>query len=47
MEHVLYMNTQKEILSIAKNIGFILHSKIDMVKCHNENQYLYVLKKVN
>lgn len=46
-ENVLYMNTQKEILSIAKNIGFILHSKIDMVKCHNENQYLYVLKKVN
>ena len=32
-EHILYMPTQKYILSLAKDIGFILHSKNSMIKC--------------
>jgi len=46
-EHNFYMPTQKEILSMAKDQGFILVSKIDMVKCQYSQQYLYVLQKPN
>lgn len=46
-EHKLYMPTQKEILSFAKQIGFIMEAKIDMVHCQYEYQYIYVLKKPN
>jgi len=45
--HVLYMDTQKNILSIAKNTGFILHGKIDMVTCMYGYQYIYILQKPN
>jgi len=41
----LYMEPQKKILTFAKQVGFILHSKVDMVKCQYESQYLYVLQK--
>lgn len=44
-EHTLYMNSQKNILSMAKSAGFILHSKIDMIECQHDNNYLYILKK--
>ncbi|MBN20757.1 MAG: hypothetical protein CL678_05650 [Bdellovibrionaceae bacterium] len=44
-KHKLHMETQKHILSIAKNIGFILHGKIDMVSTQYQYQYLYVLYK--
>ena len=43
--HKLYMETQKHILSIAKNIGFILQGKIDMITAQYQNQYLYLLYK--
>tara|TARA_B100000989_G_C19433916_1_gene424282 strand:- start:41 stop:976 length:936 start_codon:yes stop_codon:yes gene_type:complete len=43
--HKLYMEPQKHILSIAKNIGFILKGKIDMVSTQYHNQYLYLLYK--
>ena len=39
------METQKHILSIAKNIGFILQGKIDMVTTQYQYQYLYLLYK--
>ena len=39
------MDTQKDILGIAKNIGFILQGKIDMLRCQYQYQYLYVLYK--
>ena len=45
--HVLHMDTQKNILGIAKNTGFILHGKIDMVMCQYEYQYIYILQKPN
>ena len=44
-KHKLYMETQKQILSIAKNIGFILQGKIDMVTTQYQYQYLYLLYK--
>jgi SAM-dependent methyltransferase len=44
-EHKLYMLTQAEILDIAKETGFIIHSKIDLLKCQYENQYVYILEK--
>jgi len=44
-KHTLFMDTQKNILSLAKSVGFILQGKIDMVSCNYEYQYLYVLKK--
>jgi hypothetical protein len=39
------MEKQKDILALAKSVGFILEGKIDMTKCAYEYQYLYVLKK--
>jgi ubiquinone/menaquinone biosynthesis C-methylase UbiE len=44
-EHTLYMEKQKDILSLAKSVGFILQGKIDMQSCSYEYQYLYVLRK--
>jgi SAM-dependent methyltransferase len=44
-EHQLYMNTQSDILDIAKSVGFILDSKIDLMKCQYDSQYIYVLQK--
>ena len=44
-KHKLYMDTQKHILSIAKNIGFILQGKIDMVTAQYQYQYMYLLYK--
>jgi len=44
-EHQLYMLTQAEILDIAKSAGFIIDSKIDMVDCQYDSQYIYILQK--
>lgn len=44
-EHMLYMESQRDILTKAKSTGFIMHSKIDMVNCQYEYQYLYFLQK--
>jgi ubiquinone/menaquinone biosynthesis C-methylase UbiE len=44
-EHTLYMEKQKDILSKAKKIGFILQGKVDMTQVQYEYQYLYFLKK--
>ena len=43
--HKMYMPTQRYILSIAKELGFILKGKIDLVPVQYEYQYLYVLYK--
>jgi ubiquinone/menaquinone biosynthesis C-methylase UbiE len=44
-EHQLYMNTQSDILDIAKSVGFIIDSKIDLLNCQYDSQYIYVLQK--
>jgi SAM-dependent methyltransferase len=43
--HEFYMPTQKEILSYAKDSGFNLLGKIDMVTTQYEYQYIYLLQK--
>ena len=43
--HKMYMPTQRYILSLAKETGFILKGKIDMVPVQYEYQYLYILYK--
>ena len=43
--HTLFMPTQKYILSLAKDVGFILLGKIDMVGAQYEYQYIYILQK--
>lgn len=45
--HEFYMPTQKEILSMAKDSGFNLLGKIDMVTAQYEYQYIYILQKPN
>jgi SAM-dependent methyltransferase len=44
-EHHLYMSTQAEILDIAKSVGFIIDSKIDLLDCQYDSQYIYILQK--
>jgi SAM-dependent methyltransferase len=46
-KHTLYMPKQTQIISMAKNIGFILHAKIDMKECGWDDQYIYILQKPN
>ena len=43
--HTFYIPTQKYILSLAKDVGFILLGKIDMISVQYEYQYLYILQK--
>lgn len=44
-EHILHMPKIENILSIAKNVGFIVSKQIDMSQCNYENQYIYILQK--
>ena len=44
-EHKLYMLTQAEILDIAKSVGFIIETKIDLLPCQYDSQYIYVMQK--
>ena len=43
--HKLYMPSQKSTLSIAKECGFTIIHKTDMVSVQYEYQYLYYLQK--
>lgn len=43
--HTLYMDTQRHILSLAKDVGFSLLGKIDLNIIQYEYNYLYILKK--
>ena len=44
-EHTFYMEPQEEILNQAKDAGFLLESKIDLISVSYEYQYLYILTK--
>tara|TARA_Y100000992_G_scaffold107173_1_gene69791 strand:+ start:2103 stop:3047 length:945 start_codon:yes stop_codon:yes gene_type:complete len=46
-EHMLHMDSQSNILSVAKDAGFIMLKKIDLLNCNYDDQYLYVLQKPN
>ena len=44
-EQRLYMEDLPTIVNMAQDAGFLLHAKIDLVKCAYEYQYLYVFVK--
>ena len=44
-EHKLYMSSQKSILGLARDVGFILLAQEEMDKIQYENNYLYTLQK--
>ena len=44
-EQKLYMEDLPTIVNMAQDAGFLLHAKIDMVKCAYEYQYLYIFIK--
>lgn len=46
-EQRLYMEDLPTIVNMAQEAGFIVHAKVDMVKCAYEYQYLYVFVKPN
>ena len=41
----LFMPSRKELINIAKSIGFIMLAQVDMSTCNAKSQYLYVLQK--
>ena len=41
----LYMEDTSAIVNTAQQCGFILHAKVDLVKCAYEHQYLYIFVK--
>jgi len=44
-QHILYMDTESDIITKAQNVGFIVEGKIDLLFCQYEYQYLYILTK--
>jgi len=44
--HTYYMPTNREMLEIAKEVGFTVTGHVDLMHVLNEYQYLYILKKV-
>lgn len=44
-EQKLYMEDLPTIVNMAQDAGFLLHAKVDMVKCAYEYQYMYVFIK--
>ena len=44
-EQKLYMDDLPTIVNMAQDAGFLVHAKMDMVKCAYEYQYLYVFIK--
>jgi SAM-dependent methyltransferase len=44
-EHIMYMPDEQQIVDEAQACGFIVESKIDLLQCQYEYQYLYVFVK--
>lgn len=44
-EQILYMEDLSTIVNMAQDAGFLLHGKINMVKCAYEYQYIYIFVK--
>jgi SAM-dependent methyltransferase len=41
-EHVFYMESEVDIVNLAKSEGFIVQAKIDLLKASYEHQYVYI-----
>ena len=46
-QHNLYMDSQANVLDIAKKLGFIIYSKYELTECNYEYTYIYILEKPN
>ena len=46
-EHTMYMPNIEDIVNEAQSSGFIVDSKIDLLQCQYEYQYLYIFTKPN
>jgi SAM-dependent methyltransferase len=46
-EHIMYMEPLDQIVDAAQGCGFIVESKIDLLQCQYEYQYLYIFVKPN
>jgi hypothetical protein len=46
-EQKLYMEDLPTIVNMAQDAGFLIHAKVDLVKCAYEHQYLYIFVKPN
>ena len=44
-EHKFYMTSQKNILALAREVGFILQSQEEMIPIQYKYNYLYFLQK--
>lgn len=44
-EHVLYMESEDDIINRAVNAGFLVQGKIDLMNCAYDHQYLYLLMR--
>ena len=44
-EHTLYMESIDNIVNYAKEVGFLVQGKIDLIKCAYDYQYLYIFIK--
>jgi len=44
-DHILYMENQKTIANMVKNVGLKLVEVVDMTPCAYDNQYLYIFQK--
>ena len=44
-EHKLYMEPEKDIITRARDLGFIIQGQVDLLNCGYEYQYLYILMK--
>jgi len=43
--HTYYMPTNREMLEIAKEVGFTVTGQVDLVHVLNEYQYLFILRR--
>ena len=46
-QQTLYMEDVDTIVNIAQDCGFIVHAKVDLVKCAYDHQYVYIFEKPN
>ena len=46
-EHIFFMEPESKIIALAKEAGFIIQGKIDLIKAGYEYCYDYILVKPN
>ena len=46
-KHRFHMESDKDIVAMAQQTGFVLEGKIDLIKVGYEYQYLYIFRKPN